>query len=90
MSIEFNRLRFLWSMDLCGSINALSLFSTTRIYSDEATFSLVVIVFADVISDVDKGKSRFPWWKTGIKFHQFRNNTRFRKVCHLGNSASFS
>ena len=34
-------------------------FSTRRLFSREATFSFVGIAFADVISDADKGKSRF-------------------------------
>ena len=38
---------------------ALSPFSTRRLFSREATFSFVGIAFADVISDADKGKSRF-------------------------------
>ena len=37
----------------------LSPFSTRRLFSREATFSFVGIAFADVISDADKGKSRF-------------------------------
>ena len=37
----------------------LSPFSTRRIRSREATFSFVGVAFADVISDADKGKSRF-------------------------------
>ena len=37
----------------------LSPFSTRRLFSPEATFSFVGIAFADVISDADKGKSRF-------------------------------
>ena len=37
----------------------LSPFSTGRLFSREATFSFVGIAFADVISDADKGKSRF-------------------------------
>ena len=36
-----------------------SLFSTRWLFSREATFSFVGIAFADVISDADKGKSRF-------------------------------
>ena len=38
---------------------SLSPFSTRRLFSREATFSFVGIAFADVISDADKGKSRF-------------------------------
>ena len=34
-------------------------FSTRRLFSREATFSFVGIAFADVISDADKGKSRY-------------------------------
>ena len=37
----------------------LSPFSTRRLFSREATFSFVGVAFADVISDADKGKSRF-------------------------------
>ena len=37
----------------------LSPFSTRRRFSREATFSFVGIAFADVMSDADKGKSRF-------------------------------
>ena len=45
---------------LCRSVvPILSQFSTRRFYWREATFSFVGIAFADVISDADKGKSRF-------------------------------
>ena len=42
-----------------GNTSILSPFSTRRLFSREATFSFVGIAFADVISDADKGKSRF-------------------------------
>ena len=42
-----------------GKMLPLSPFSTRRPFSREATFSFVGIAFVDVISDADKGKSRF-------------------------------
>ena len=59
--------RGIWQVDDIGfkdtqntnSHPGLSPFSTRRLFSREATFSFVGIAFADVISDADKGKSRF-------------------------------
>ena len=58
--------RYVWNLLLRRSKTSnklvshpLSPFSTRRLFSREATFSFVGIAFTDVISDADKGKSRF-------------------------------
>ena len=53
------RVQYIYISEIVMPVKYKAGFPLGRLFSREATFSFVGIAFADVISDADKGKSRF-------------------------------